>query len=168
MLELEAGDDAEASARASELKLLAARMETDGADLRAAEVLSLLVELRAQDDKVRKPLHSALARLIGVDNKSLVAYAFSLLSEADLSAGQSDLAAQHARKALEMARAVRSRSDLVIGLALLVRALRAEAAQSDAAELSSALAELARFRASPEPLSGRARSALDSLREEPS
>jgi DNA-binding SARP family transcriptional activator len=168
MLELEAGDDAAASTRASELRALAARMEADGADLRAAEVLGLLAELRARDDEVRAALHAALARLIGVDNKSLVAYAFSLLAEADLSAGRSDLAAQHARKALEMAQTVRSTSDSVIGLALLVRALRAQAAQPNAAELASALAELARFGASSEPLSGRASSALASLREEPS
>jgi DNA-binding SARP family transcriptional activator len=159
MLELESDQDERAATLALELKDLAGRMEADGADLRAAEALVLLATLRRADETQRGPLYIALARLVGVDNKSLLAYAYALLADADLAAQRYPSALAHAQKSLEMAEAVRSKPDIAIALALCLRA-RHRPGQAEDDELVRLRSELARCAADASVLSLRARSAL--------
>ncbi|HVY38071.1 MAG TPA: AAA family ATPase, partial [Polyangia bacterium] len=159
MLELERGAPAAARADCGALAEVARKM-TDGSEPAVAQALSALVARATGEADAAARLESAIAALVSVDAKAMLAYVLNVAATQDLESADVASAEARARRALAAATAVGRRSEIAIARALLGRAA---VARGDRATAREQLAAVRDDRRASLGLSARAAAAVDDL-----
>lgn len=133
---------------------------SEGSEPAVAAALAALARRAAGEPGATADLDRAVADLVRVDAKAMLAYVQTSAAAQDLEAGETAQAQRRAQQALVAASVVGRRSEMAVARALLGRAALARGDRATAdAELSAARAD----RDTPLALSARAVAAVDAL-----
>ena len=159
MLQLERGAPAAARADCGALAEVAEKM-ADGSEPAVADALAALVARATGEPGATAHLERAIAALVSVDAKAMLAYVLNVAATHDLAAADVASAEARAARALAAATAVGRRSEIAIACSLLGRAALARDDRPAALEQLAAVRD---DRRASLGLSARAAAAVDDL-----